>query len=205
MADQDLIAEECAGDLPTISRPLTCAIEAALVRPQLDRLSRDMNAAHSQLREHANSVGQLILWRDDSSRRLALLEASAEEKSQLVADLKLEVGTLVVRVNGEFEALKESLKALSGRVDGEFKSAKERLDHVNSGVETLIVRFDRHSNEMKEAALDTTKQHEKSMRNSMTIAYSIAALVAVLITLHGAITGNPLIDYLQQVYGALFP
>lgn len=208
MIDPEEVPQTCRA-LDELQLPLpklpTCAIEASIVRPQLERLNRDVNAAHSQLRDHGTIIEKLLIWRDESSRRIGLLEQSASERNQVVGELKLELEAMAVRVDVEFQAVRDGLQGLAGRVDGEFQHLRGRVNHVNNGIETLLIRFDRHADEMKEAAVDATKAHEKSMRSKLTISYTIGALAAVLIMLHGAITGNPIIDYLRATYKVLLP
>lgn len=159
-----------------------CALEAIVIRPQLDRLSRDVNSAHGHLRDQGSAIERLIIWRDESSRRMGLLEQAASEGNRAVGDLKVEV------------------EALGVRFEGRFQHIDTRLDRLGNGVETLITRFDRHADEMKEAALQTTKKHEKSLRAALTVAYSIGALVAILMAMHGAITGVPILESLKAFF-----
>lgn len=166
---------------PPADQPSFCPIESSVVRPQLERLSRDVNAAHNQIRDHGTVIEKLLLWRDESSRRITLLEHSAFERGEAFSELKREVELMGVRVNGEFQTF------------------RDRLDRITGGQEALIVRFDLHANEMKETALHATKEHEKITRRWVTVAYAIGALVAVLMAIYGAITGEPILTHIQTL------
>lgn len=167
----------------------TCVIEATFVRPHLDRLTRDVNAAHSQLRDQGTVVEKLLLWRDESSRRIAMLEQSAVEQR--------EENRRVDRTVGEVKAEVESLR---DHVNAEFKSVRDRLDGVGNGVSALIHRFDIHSGEMKEAQDAATRRHEKILRVGMTVASSFAAVAVVLVALHGALSGVPLAETIKALF-----
>lgn len=168
-------------DLPT------CAIKATFVRPHLDRLARDVNASHTQLRDHGTLIEKLLLWRDESARRIGMLEQAAAEQR--------EEARRVDRTIGE---VKTEVASLRDHVNSEFESVRARLDTVNQGVNTLIHRFDLHSNDIMQAQENATKRHEKLLRVGMTVASSFAAFAAILIALHGAFSGTPMLDTIKE-------
>lgn len=169
-----------------------CIIEATHVRPHIERLTRDTNAAHAQLRDHGTVIEKLLLWRDESGRRLSMLEQST-------SDHREEQRAGYRRVDKEIGDLKVDLASLKDHVNVEFNSVRERLDSVSNGMGTLLRRFDVHADDMKEAHVTATRRHERLLRVGMTIATSFAALSAILVALHGAISGVPLLETLKEV------
>lgn len=166
----------------------TCLIEQTFVRPHIERLTRDTNAAHTQLRDHGAVIEKLLLWRDESGRRITLLEQGAVEQRQESR-----------RVDKAIGDLKSDMASLRDHVNGEFTLLGERVDNVSAGVGSLMHRFNLHANEMKEAHAEATKRHERMLRVGMTIASSFAALAAVLIALHGAISGVPMLETIKEL------
>jgi hypothetical protein len=166
--------------------PPQCIIEQTYVRPQIDRLSRDVTAAHSQLRDHAGAIERLLLWRDESARRMALLEQSAVEQRE--ASRRGEAADAEMRT--EFAALRD-------HTNNEFEHIKSRLATIGNGQEALLHRFDLYAEDTKKSYLLATKRHEQLMRNGMSLAWSVGGLVAVLFAMHGALSGVPMIETIR--------
>lgn len=175
-------------DTVGIDRSPDCYVESAVVRPQMDKLSHDVDAAHIQLRTHESMIDKLLLWRDESSRRINLLEQGAIEQRQESR-----------RVDMALRDLKSDTASLRDHVNGEFTLLRDRVDNASNRVGSLIHRFDLHSNEMKEAHTRATSRHEKLLRTGMTIATSFAALAAILIALHGAFSGTPMLETIKEL------
>jgi hypothetical protein len=167
----------------------TCHVASQFVMPHLNRLDRDVSAAHAQLRAHDVAMEKMVLWREESTRRLEFLEFGQREQQ------------------AESRRSAESFSKLSNKVE----LVDQKLDAVTSLVMSLTTKFDEHGIQMVEKFEHETERHQRLMRIGMTLASSVGGLIAILgglltaaVALHSAATGAPLIESIGDLVKGLF-
>lgn len=170
----------------------SCILHQSATQPAIDRLSRDTNAAHSMLREHGTVIERMLLWRDESNRRMSILEQALEVQRNEAR-----------RTDQTIIGLRGDLSQLSERVDSEFSVLRDRIGGVGANVNTLIGRLDAHLGEMREAQHQAIDRHGRLMRRIMTVSASLGGLLGVLLALHGAVSGVPIVETMRAWMGML--
>lgn len=170
-----------------VSQLPSCILHQSITQPAIDRLSRDTNAAHSMLREHGVLIERMLLWKEESLKRITLLEQAAEVQ------------------RNESRRAEHALTLLTERVDAGLVKLDDRMTIIEGGVTALVSRLEHHLNNVKEEQLRITKeeakqqrqqtqQHERRMRALATVAITLGAILSVLMMLHSAFSGVPIID-----------
>ena len=158
--------------------PMRCMVATTFVIPRLEMLSAQSTQTITDLRLQSAQLDKLWVWKDESLRRLQILETAAVEQQKENR-----------RVEQVVYALKHDVAQLQGK-----------MDDVQHSLGLLVHSFEKHGIDMKAAFVKETKRHEKLMRVGMTFAGTAAAGVGLLVALHNQATGTPLLETLLTLF-----
>jgi hypothetical protein len=152
-------------------------VASSFVIPRIEMLSAQNNQAVADLRAQGSQLDKLWVWKDESLRRLEILEKGAAEQQ---------------RENRRVERVVHELKI-------DVTDLRIKMGELQDGLSLLAQAFQKHGIEMREAFVHETRRHQGLMRLGMTFAATAAAGVALLIALHGSLSGEPLLETLLRL------
>jgi chromosome segregation ATPase len=182
------------------SNPLNkqCAVAELAVFPQLNHINRQQTEQESTLRSHTDQLSKLWVWKDESEKRIKLLETAMDDqrKEGRILEHKLgEVKEDLAMLKHTVAATSEVLTERADRNLAEFANLRGAVTNFLQRMDTKITEdAEKHAKLVKENAamvLGSAEDHAKRMRLGNRILLAALAVAGLLALLHADFAGEP--------------
>jgi chromosome segregation ATPase len=175
-----------------------CAVAELAVFPQLNSISKQQSDHDSTLRSHTDQLSKLWVWKDESEKRIKLLEIAMDDqrKEGRILEHKLgEVKEDLAMLKHTVAATSEVLTERADRNLAEFATLRSAVTNFLQRMDTKITEdAEKHAKLVKENAglvLSSAEDHAKRMKLGNRIVVALLAVAGLLALLHADFAGEP--------------
>ena len=167
-----------------------CAVAESLVIPRINRIEQSLGTGQDKFIDHDIRLQAITLRHDEHNRRISLLEGWMAEQQAENRGIHRDIQGLQAAVGG----VADGLTTLTAEVRSDRAERASMFGEIKAFFTEQAVDAVRASEREAKRTEEALKRHGTLMKIGMTVAFSVAGLVAVLGALHGVFAKIPLAE-----------